>query len=49
MKPKAEFYQVLISSELRTQCLRLLEHLIRKHLIFGGSVLGQVQPQDPTR
>jgi len=39
MKPKAEFYQVLISAELRTQGMRLLEHLIRKHLIFGGPVL----------
>ncbi len=39
MKPKAKFYQVLISSELRTQGMRLLEHLIRKHLIFGGPVL----------
>jgi hypothetical protein len=39
MKPKAKFYQVLISAELRTQGMRLLEHLIRKHLIFGGPVL----------
>src|SRR5229473_7761753 len=34
-----KFYQVMISSELRTQGLRLLEHLIRKRLIFGGPVL----------
>jgi len=27
MEPKANFYQVLISAELRTQGLRLLEHL----------------------
>jgi hypothetical protein len=39
MKPKTKFYQVLISAELRTQGLRLLEHLISKHLIFGGPVL----------
>jgi len=39
MKPKPKFYQVLISSELRTQGMRLLEHLIGKHLIFGGPVL----------
>ena len=39
MKPKEKFYQVLISSELRTQGLRLLEHLISKRLIFGGPVL----------
>src|SRR5258705_9478191 len=39
MKPKAKFYQVLISAELRTQGLRLLEHLIMKHLVFGGPVL----------
>ena len=39
MRPKAKFYQVLISAELRTQGLRLLEHLISKHLIFGGPVL----------
>jgi hypothetical protein len=39
LKPKAKFYQVLISAELRTQGLRLLEHLISKHLIFGGPVL----------
>src|SRR5258708_20950836 len=38
MKPKHKFLQVLISSELRTQGMRLLEHLIRKHLIFGGPV-----------
>jgi hypothetical protein len=36
MEPKAKFYQVLISAELRTQSLKLLEHLISKHLIFGG-------------
>jgi hypothetical protein len=35
---KQKFYQVLISSELRTQGLRLLEHLIQKRLIFGGPV-----------
>ncbi|MBV8468302.1 MAG: hypothetical protein JOY60_00370 [Burkholderiaceae bacterium] len=39
MKSKAKFVQVLISAELRTQGLRLLEHLISKHLIFGGPVL----------
>jgi len=39
MKPKTNFYQVLISAELRTQGLRLLEHLIMKHLVFGGPVL----------
>ncbi len=39
MKPKAKFHQVLISAELRTQGMRLLEHLIGKHLIFGGPVL----------
>ena len=38
MKSKHRFLQVLISSELRTQGMRLLEHLIRKHLIFGGPV-----------
>lgn len=38
MKPTTNFYQVLISSELRTQGLRLLEHLISKRLIFGGPV-----------
>src|SRR3989442_6563011 len=38
MKPSQKFLQVLISSELRTQGMRLLEHLIRKHLIFGGPV-----------
>ncbi|MDB5821763.1 MAG: hypothetical protein JWR21_467 [Herminiimonas sp.] len=38
MKPKAKFYQVPISAELRTQGMRLLEHLISKHLIFGGPV-----------
>src|SRR5712664_2601495 len=38
MKPEHKFLQVLISAELRTQGLRLLEHLIRKHLIFGGPV-----------
>jgi hypothetical protein len=39
MKQKTKFCQVLISAELRTQGLRLLEHLIKKHLIFGGPVL----------
>src|SRR5258706_13469254 len=39
MKAKAKFHQVLISAELRTQGMRLLEHLISKHLIFGGPVL----------
>lgn len=38
MTRQAEFYQVMISSELRTQGLRLLEHLIAKRLIFGGPV-----------
>ena len=33
-----KFLQVMISSELRTQALRLLEHLIRNRLIFGGPV-----------
>jgi hypothetical protein len=33
-----KFYQVLISAELRTQGLRLLEHLISKRLIFGSPV-----------
>jgi uncharacterized protein involved in tolerance to divalent cations len=40
MKTNEKFYQVLISAELRTQGLRLLEHLISKRLIFGGPVLG---------
>ena len=35
---KQKLYQVMISSELRTQGLRLLEHLISKRLIFGGPV-----------
>ena len=35
MKPKQRFSQVFISSELRTQGLRLLEHLISKRLIFA--------------
>jgi uncharacterized protein involved in tolerance to divalent cations len=39
MNRKHKFYQVLISAELRTQGMRLLEHLISKHLIFGGPVL----------
>ena len=38
MTRQAKFYQVMISSELRTQGLRLLEHLITKRLIFGGPV-----------
>jgi len=38
MKRQARFYQLMISSELRTQGLRLLEHLIEKRLIFGGPV-----------
>ena len=38
MTRQAKFYQVMISSELRTQGLRLLEHLIAKRLIFGGPV-----------
>jgi hypothetical protein len=33
-----KYLQVMISSELRTQALRLLDHLIRKRLIFGGPV-----------
>jgi uncharacterized protein involved in tolerance to divalent cations len=33
-----KFYQVFISSELRAQGLKLLEHLITKRLIFGGPV-----------
>jgi hypothetical protein len=39
MKAKAKFCQVLISAELRTQGMRLVEHLITKRLIFGGPVL----------
>jgi hypothetical protein len=35
---KQKLYQIMISSELRTQGLRLLEHLISKRLIFGGPV-----------
>jgi len=38
MQSKHKYLQVLISAELRTQGMRLLEHLIRKHLIFGGPV-----------
>ena len=38
MQSKHKYFQVLISAELRTQGMRLLEHLIRKHLIFGGPV-----------
>jgi len=33
-----KFLQVMISSELRTQGMRMLEHLISKRLIFGGPV-----------
>ena len=33
-----KYLQVMISSELRTQALRLLDHLIRKRLILGGPV-----------
>jgi hypothetical protein len=33
-----KYLQVLINSEMRTQALRLLDHLIRKRLIFGGPV-----------
>ena len=33
-----KYLQVMISSELRTQALRLLDHLIRRRLIFGGPV-----------
>ena len=39
MQAKPKFLQVLISAELRTQGLRLLDHLIGKRLIFGGPVL----------
>jgi len=39
MNRQASFCQVMISSELRTQGLRLLEHLIARRLIFGGPVL----------
>src|ERR1700752_1553392 len=39
MKAKSKFYQVFISAELRTQGMRMLEHLIGKRLIFGGPVL----------
>jgi hypothetical protein len=38
VKQQAKFLQVLISAELRTQGLRLLEHLISRRLIFGGPV-----------
>jgi hypothetical protein len=38
MTRQAKFYQMMISSELRTQGLRLREHLIAKRLIFGGPV-----------
>ena len=38
MTTQHTFLQVLISSELRTQGMRLLEHLIRRRLIFGGPV-----------
>src|SRR6201988_4926220 len=31
-----KYLQVMISSELRTQALRLTDHLIRKRLVFGG-------------
>ena len=33
-----KYLQVMISSELRTQALCLLDHLTRKRLIFGGPV-----------
>ena len=33
-----KYLQVMISSEQRAQALRLLDHLIRKRLIFGGPV-----------
>ena len=33
-----KYLQVMFSSEMSTQGLRLLEHLIRKRLIFGGPV-----------
>jgi hypothetical protein len=33
-----KYLQVMLSSEMSTQGLRLLEHLIRKRLIFGGPV-----------
>ena len=29
----------MISAEMRTQGMRLLDHLLRKRLIFGGPVL----------
>jgi uncharacterized protein involved in tolerance to divalent cations len=32
------YLQVMISSEQRAQALRLLDHLLRKRLIFGGPV-----------
>ena len=40
MTAKHKFLQVLISAELRTQGMRLLEHHICKHLIFGRSARG---------
>lgn len=33
------YLQVFISAELRTQGLRILDHLLEKRLIFGGPVL----------
>ena len=33
-----KYLQVLISSEQRAQALRLLDHLLRKRLIFGAPV-----------
>jgi uncharacterized protein involved in tolerance to divalent cations len=33
-----KYLQVMISSEQRAQALRLLDHLLRKRLIFGGPV-----------
>ena len=33
-----KYLQVLISSEQRAQALRLLDHLLRKRLIFSGPV-----------
>jgi len=44
MQTESQFYQVLISAELRTQGLRLLDRLLRKHLIFGGPVLNGPAP-----
>jgi hypothetical protein len=33
-----QYYQVLISAEIRPQGLNILEHLISKQLVLGGPV-----------